>query len=206
MELINEFKLLVILGAWNVNIFSKEWIKKYLFTQDDFDFELEFNLTGSHRISSDKIRIEFHNDKLNFITRNKNVDTYNMISELALKIADYLPHTPVIAFGVNYLFECNPDDIQSELIKTNDVDKLNEYGSHVLTSKHIHATKLKDKFINITICYDENRKLLFDFNFHFDISNLTQMKEKIYESPIIQLKQIAADIMKDVYQIQCDGE
>jgi hypothetical protein len=205
MKLINEFKLLVLVGMWNRRIFSADWIKNYLLPQDDFTIEFSLNLDGSHRISSEKIRIEFHNDRLIFIPKNNNIATYELISDLSIKIADYFPHTPVISYGINFIFECQNSNIQNQLIKISDVDKLNEYGVNIIKSQHKHSVKFNDIFINITVSIN-NEKLYFDFNFHSDIKNLAQFKDKIYEFSINKLYRIALEIMKNVYMFQLDGE
>ncbi|RJP86701.1 MAG: hypothetical protein C4518_13085 [Desulfobacteraceae bacterium] len=198
MELTKEFKLLVIVGAWNRNIFSKEWIKKYLLPKDDFEIEFSLGLDGSHRISLEKIRIEFHNNRINFIPRINSAETYAVISELASKIADYLPHTPVSGFGINFIFQCEKEEIQGDLIKISDVEKLHEHGAHIIGSQHKHNIKIDNIYVNLTVSTN-NEHLYFDFNFHSDIINLTQFKEKIYEFPIEKLYNIASKTIETVY-------
>ncbi|MGE0083715.1 MAG: hypothetical protein AB7S75_04780 [Desulfococcaceae bacterium] len=203
MKLMNEFKLLVIVGAWNRNIFSGEWIKKFLLPKDDFF--LEVALDNSHRISSEKIRVEFHNNRINFIPIINDIENYKYISDLSLKIADYLPHTPVFGYGINFIFECDSKKIQTNLIKINDIDKLNECGIIVINSQYKHSVKFDNIPINIAITAI-NDNLNFDFNFHSDIRNLTQFKESIYEFPVERLYSIALEIMKNVYMLQLEGE
>ncbi len=205
MELSKEFKLLVIVGAWNRNIFTYEWIKKYLLPKEDFTSEVSLGLENSHRISSEKIRIEFHNNRLNFIPIHNDIDTYQMITDLAMKIADYLPHTPVYGYGINFIFECQKTEIQNDLIKICDIEKLDEYGVDILNSQHKHSVKFDNVFININIS-SNNENLNFDFNFHSDIANLIEFKDRIYEFPINKLKQIALEIMKNVYLLELNGE
>ncbi len=205
MKLINEFKLLVIVGAWNRNIFTPEWIKKYLLIKEEFNFEVSLNFDGSHRISTEKIRIEFYNNKINFIARSGDLDAHEIISDLSVKIADYLPHTPVSGYGINFVFECNSENFQLDLIKSNDVEKLNEDGIQVISSLHKHTIKINNILINITIS-NNNGSLHFDFNFHSNVTNLTQFKEKIYELPVEKLYKIALSIMKNTYQAQRNGE
>ena len=208
MKLISQNKLLVIVGTWNRNIFSKEWIKKYLLPKDGFTMEFSLDLVGSHRISSKNVNIEFHSNKLNFIPKSDDIEVYEIISGLAVKIADYLPHTPVFGYGINFKFEGNANNIQHGLITTNDVEKLVGYGAQLINSQHRHSVKIDDIddiLVNISITMNNDR-LYFDFNFHSDITNLTQFKEKIYTSPIKKLHSIALDIMSNAYQVQIEGE
>ncbi len=205
MKLINENKLLVIVGAWNRNIFSQEWLKKYLLPKDDFTMEFALGLVGSHRILSKSVYIEFHSNKLIFIPKSDDTEVYETVAGLAVKIADYLPHTPVVGYGINFKFEGTTDDIQPELIKINDVNKLVACGAKLLNSQHKHSIKIDDILVNISITVN-NDQLYFDFNFHSDITNLTQFKENIYQFPIKKLHNVALDLMNDAYQIQIEGE
>ncbi len=53
---------------------------------------------------------------------------------MAIKIADYLPHTPVTAFGANFLFETTSTDVSTpmnKLLQLNDVDELTEFGASI---------------------------------------------------------------------------
>jgi hypothetical protein len=42
----------------------------------------------------------------------------------------------------------------------------------------------------------------FDFNFHFDIGNLVEFKEKMADNPILELKQTAVSMMRDVFELK----
>lgn len=87
--------------------------------EEKLEFELPFNVAGfpqisSYRISSKKIRILAQNNRLNFIPRCTDDETFDTIQELAIKAADYLPHTPVTAFGINFVFD---DTINNSLLE-----------------------------------------------------------------------------------------
>ncbi len=205
MKIKEEFKILVIVGSWNRAIFQKDWIKRFLLPNEDFLLEFSLNLDGSHRISTNNIRIEFHNNRLNFIPIKNDINTYELISEIAFKIADYLPHTPVIGYGVNFIFEGKSQDIKHDLIKTYDTDKLLDYKATIINSEHKHSIHLDNVSCNFSISLN-NDKLIFGFNFHTDIKDLVQFKEKLDEKPITKLNEIALGIMDNVYNIQPDGE
>jgi len=57
------------------------------------------------KISSKKVRIFVLGNKLNFVPISKTDENFDFVQELGLKTADYLPHTPVTALGINFVFE-----------------------------------------------------------------------------------------------------
>jgi len=204
MKLTNEFKLLVILGAWNRSIFSKEWIEKYLLPNDEFSIEFSLDLDGSHRVSSSKIRIEFHNNRLNFIPIKNDIETFDLITDLAVKIADYLPHTPVFGYGINFSFESEINASIAQLIKIGDEDRLKENKIEIISSNLGHKLRYNDILVNLSIM--KNEKLFFEFNFHTDIVNMTQFKDKIYENNIVSMRNASIEILNSVYDVEIDGK
>lgn len=205
MKLIKNNNLLIVVGAWNRAIFTEEWIKRYLLPRDHFSIQVSLALNPSHRIESEKLRIEFHNNRLVFIPLQNTLENYELISDLSVKISDYLPHTPVAAYGVNFVFEGSLDEIDPSPIKLNAFNEISEYGGKIINHQNKCRFKVDDIHINLTISIDNN-KLLFDFNFHTEINNLVEFKENMDARPIKKLYGRARDILKNVYQIALNGD
>lgn len=199
MILKDEFNLLVIVGGWNCYIFNKEWIGRFLLPKEKL--EMELSLEGSQRISSENVRIELQKNRLNFIPRNNKTQTYELIEELAVKVADYLPHTPVTSCGVNFVFETESDEFLNGLLKTDDNKRLSDFGANIIKNQLRHRITVDELDLIITISENDS-KLHFDFNFHFDIENLTAFKDKIADNNVLKLKQRAVDLMKNVYRAE----
>ena len=202
MILKNDFNTLILVGMWNKAIFNPKWISKYLLPKEKkLQVELPLNVDGSARISSNKIRIYILGAKLCFVPLLTTDENFESIQSLACKTADYLPHTPVTAFGINFLFE---NDTNKDLIKIfnlNDSEKIHEIGAKIKNTRYTHSIEIDDLLINISLS-TENNRMLFDFNFHFDISNLTEFKEQINKNSILKLKKIALNFMKEIYNLE----
>ena len=205
MKLKKDFNVFVIVGQWNRHIFNEEWIKKNILPKDEFKFEIESS-GFSHRVVTKNFRIEFSDNRIAFALMgiSKIESVYEQIIDIANKIADYLPHTPVQAFGINFLFECTIKEIKYEFLNTKKISRLEKIGYKPIN--HIHKHSLKDdefdSLVNITIATDKN-KLIFDFNFNFEISNLTQLKEKLYDKTSKNiLYDKAINILKKIYNIK----
>lgn len=209
MKLRNDYNALVIAGGWNINIFNPKWVSKFLLTEEKLEFELPFVAgfpqVSSYRISSKKIRILAQNNRLNFIPRCVDDETFDTIQELAIKIADYLPHTPVTSFGINFVFDDTISDSLLELLLLKDTKIITNLGASLKSTQYNQCFEFKEKIVNLRIAL-VNSNVEFDFNFHFTISNLAEFKEKITSNQILNLKGIAIDLMQEVYNPDLSGQ
>ena len=202
MILKTDYNALVLVGIWNKGIFNHEWISRFLLPKEkNLKVEIPLNIDGSSRVSSDNVRISVIGNKLNFTPLNTNDHTLELIQDLAIKTADYLPHTPVTSFGINFLFETDSDDSLKKLLQLNDIEKLVDFGASIKSTLLRHSMEIQERLINLSVKTD-NSKVSFDFNFHFEISNLTEFKEEIASNRILELKKIVLNIMNEVYDLQ----
>jgi len=189
---------LVIVGAWNKSIFNPKWVSKYLLPDEKLEAEVPLGVDAFFKISSKKVRIFVLGNKLNFVPISKTDENFDFVQELGLKTADYLPHTPVTAFGINFVFEKKIDEHLSELLKLRDQKKLIQFGSKIKQGMHRHQLEIEEKLLNLTISTDY-KTVAFDINFHFDIKSLVEFKEEISNNNIVVQKKIALKLMDEVY-------
>ena len=212
MKLDKPSNALVIVGGWNRYIFTQDWIKRYLFPGEQEEFTIEMLVSQgfnaqfvSPRILSKEVEILFQENRLNFIPIENKNENFDRIQELALQLADYLPHTPVTAYGVNFLFtenEVNGNLIN--LIHPRDLEKIEEFGGSLTSDQYTHHLVLNERILNITIKF-EGKKATFDLNFHFNIRNLGDFKAGILETPILELKQEAIQFINEIYSLELEG-
>lgn len=204
MILKTDYSALVVVGLWNKGIFNPDWVKRFLLPDGEkLHVEFPINVDGSQRVSSEKIRIFVIGNKLNFVPLNTYDETLEIIQDLAVKTADYLPHTPVNSFGINFIFETtDKDEIPERLLQFNHDEKLIEYGARISESSHSYSLDFDQKRLNLKITKQDVSRVEFNFNFHFDITDLAQFKEKIDLNPILDLKREATSMMKDIYNLE----
>ncbi|MCY3724259.1 MAG: hypothetical protein OXG97_18750 [Candidatus Poribacteria bacterium] len=213
MKLDKPSNTLVIVGGWNRHIFTQDWIKRYLFPGEEEKFTIDmlvaqgFNTQFvSPQISSKEVEILFQENRLNFNpVENKN-ENFDRIQDLALQLAHYLPHTPVTAYGVNFLFteETASGDLIN-LIRPRDLEKIEQFGRSLTNEQYTRGLVLNGRILNITIKL-EGEKVTFDLNFHFNIRNLVEFKAGISEISILALKQEAIQFITEIYGLELEGE
>lgn len=206
---------LVIVGGWNSHIFNPNWIKRYLFPAEDeqltVDIQAQFPQGFSPqfvspRISSKKVRILLQGNKLHFIPIENKDENLDLIQGLALQLADYLPHTPVSGYGVNFLFlENRVSEDLINLMRPRDSEEIEQFSGPLTGEEYTRRSELNERTLNFTVGL-ENEKVTFKFNFHFKIDNLAAFKGKISEISILELKQEAVKFLAEIYDMELEGE
>ena len=211
MKLSKPSNALVIVGGWNRHIFTQDWIKRYLFPEEEFTIDMlvsqGFNAQFiSPRILSKEVEILFQENRLNFNPVENNNENLDRIQELALQLADYLPHTPVTGYGVNFLFTENEvsDDL-IDMIRPRDLKEIEQFGGSLTSERYNRHLVLNERILNIIIIR-EGESVDFDFNFHFNIRDLVAFKAGILETSILKLKQEAVKFITEVYGLELEGE
>lgn len=213
MRLDKPSNILVIVGGWNRYIFTQDWVKRYLFPAEQEKFTIEMVIAQgfnaqfvSPRILSKEVEILFQEDRLNFIPVENKTQNFDKIQELALQLADYLPHTPVTAYGVNFLFAADQiEEDMLDLIRPRDLAKIEQFGASFTNERYTRRLMLNGRTLNITIGLDKKR-VTFDLNFHFDIQNLVGFKAGISETSILELRQEAIQFITEIYSLELEGK
>lgn len=207
MKILTDYKNLIIVGGWNKHIFSPEWVKQYLFPQDEYEIEFPLNIDGSARFSTKKNRISLEQNRLNFYSRSIDNEDYERIQELAVKVADYLPHTPVLSYGVNFLYEesRNVEKISALLACSYSKVALEKVGKDIISAEIKNSFNYEYCTLNCSI-KKEKGIYLFDFNYHFAIKKLTDFKESMAEHSILILRKESLNIISKVFDLSTDEE
>ena len=113
-----------------------------------------------------------------------------------MQLADYLPHTPVSGYGVNFGFTNQGigENLRS-IIQPSDTKNIVNAGASLKDEHYRRSLLLNGRILNFTVgIIDE--VLTLHFNFHFEIASLADFKSKILEDPILTLKQEAKILLE----------
>ena len=213
MKFDDPFDVLVIVGGWNRHILTPNWIQRYLLPGDQEELTVEIQGQFSQdlnpqfvspRISSKEVRILLQGNRLNFSPVKNEDKNFDRIQELALQLADYLPHTPVSGYGVNFLFTEDPTEHLIDLIRPNDLEEIAKFGTVLIGEEYTRRLVLNERTLNFTVGFKDG-KITLSFNFHFDIRDLAEFKAKILEAPILTLKQEAVEFIAGIYGLELKG-
>ncbi len=214
MKLDHSSSTLVIVGGWNAHIFNPNWISRYLFDgkkeklKVDILSELPYGFNpeyASQRVSSKEVRIQLQGNKLSLSPMENKDKYFKRIEEIALLLADYLPHTPVSGFGVNFVFTENKvsEDLKN-IIRPKDLGKIESFGASLIGQQYTRSLEFNNITLNFTIEL-KDKKVTYKLNFHTEISDLVEFKTKISETSVLALKEKAVEFIVSVYDLELKG-
>ncbi len=214
MKLDHSASALVIVGGWNAHIFNPDWINRYLFDGKKEKLKVDILTELSHgfnpqfvlqRVSSKEVRIQLQGNKLS-LNPIENKDKYfKKTEEIALLLADYLPHTPVSGFGMNFVFTENKVSKEiKKIIRPKDLDKIEKFGASLIGQQYTLSLELDNMILNFTIELKDKR-ITLKLNFHTEIRDLAQFKAKISETSMLTMKEKAVDFIVSVYNLELKG-
>lgn len=195
--------VLVILGGWNANILlNVDWLKRYLFPNNE-NFKVEMPIRpaifGPPQISTDFVKLSLIGAKLSFTPLSQENSVLEEIENLGKKIADFLPHTPVSAMGINFLFEEDEEDANLSCMSVELIEKLQPFGT-LKGQLHRYSFSFANHTLNLTIRKASEEIQTYDFNFNHPIQTLSDIKEIFANKTIIEYRNEARDKLSELIE------
>jgi hypothetical protein len=198
-----EYSALVIAGQWNSAIFSPDWVSKFLLPDTKLSVEIPIGVIGSLRFSSSEMRLFVLDGKLNFVNLTNTDATFSKLVDIAYSVANYLPHTPVTAFGINFVFECDETDKISSLFSFGDEEILCSNGDMIIGSQIKRSLSNDNYTLNILITKSKET-FTVDLNYHYVIHSLTEFKDKFEPNLFFRLKENTLSLLSTLYDLKLE--
>ncbi len=193
---------IVIVGKWNVNIFSPDWVSMHLFDKkegDQIKLELQVGSDFSMRLLDEDILIYPLQDKLIIGVANNNEETLDRATNISKKVLSILSHTPIRAIGINFGFTFDDElDKLTTLFALSDNSSFATGGYQINESSIRRSINHQDEVINFSITRNEH--YVFDFNFHRDVQSSSDALAAIDDGFRPRLA-VIKDVCKNVYNI-----
>lgn len=191
---------LVVIGAWNRDIFTINWVREYVLEGKPFNvlypvqsaLSLKFILEGKFWFAINGTRLEFglYNDDA-LASKELLTAVRNILRNLV--------HTPVSSFGINFVFEGNGNgDYLSEVSHTKELKEA--VGADIVSSTLIRSFNLDNNAtLNIKLV-QQGEKAIFDFNYDYAINKVEDMFNILGEDNLIpQKRNQSLSILQKVY-------
>ena len=199
-DLVKNIDTLVVIGKWNVFVFSPEWMSKYVF--GDAKLQIEFAVPhGSISFKANNINVIVSENSLRLKAEKGDNSNLKDIVDVLRCIVRSLAHTLVSAVGINFKYGLDED--LSKFFKS---AKLDEEKVAVIKEEHRWTIDggEKNMFLNI-ILTKRGTKFEFDFNNHYPVTSCSDIVSIIEDdSVVITKKEQSISILKDLFNIQID--
>ncbi|WP_176051072.1 hypothetical protein [Burkholderia sp. BCC1644] len=211
MELQSDKMTLVIAGAWNPAILTPQWIAQHVlgFPADrDFQVGVELPIQEygqAPRFSFESLSVMATPATLLFALNADDRPHVQKTFEVAAKVLELLPHTPVSGVGVNFMFtDTKPDANVATTFRSHDgvLAKLpdEEQNATIVQQSWQATVKLSDHLANVN-CIKRGDRFEVAINHHFNVSSAVGAK-RIVENPeafdtLLGLSRIIIDGLDD---------
>lgn len=200
----------VIVGAWNLAIFSQEWVRENILRDEDYpDVKVLYPLNVFHslRFSTGKFDFCIGDNRFMFTLTEKTEQTEKDMLNVISSICQKLPHTPVSALGINYVFET--DKVIAAVNAIDDTQSLvSTIGHNQASVEIVRSYKRNDKeTLNFKITKIDAGKVKYDFNNNYNVHSIQGITEVLNgEDNIIKSKrEEALRILSSVYQEELEA-
>ena len=199
-ELHNDVSNLVIVGSWNKDIFTPEWVKENILDGQDFQVlfpmnslnSLKFDVVNKYSFAINLNRLEFQlHDSCDKASREMIVT--------ARKLIRCLVHTPIATFGVNFVFKSERQGLLNDISHTNEIK--NYLTAEVESTEVTRVFKLgQGKVLNFKVV-QKGTDTYFDFNYSYNVKNAQNLLDVLGDDDdiIIRKRQVSEDILNSVY-------
>lgn len=195
---------IVVAGAWNVRVFSPDWVAQHL--TPDVQLTLEVPVSpalGNLRIVAGKIVLIPGDDRLIVGVQEPTLEVMKSVEALVCRVLTMLQHTPVSAIGVNFGFEDDhPSSEITELFSLPDLASLSDFGCNVREATIGRSIQVDGMMLNLrhTLVAGIYR---VHFNFHHDAKSAAGAAE-LLTGRSERCLSVARNLMSAVYHGKLD--
>ena len=127
---------------------------------------------------------------------------FSTLEKCILSLCDYLSFTPVSEFSINFIFKSEENE---NLDIISGIADLNKSEFHSIVEKYSFTIKLNniDTTIEMNIDTTEN-EFEFRINFSFNVRNSTEIKQRITENSMNELKKSIIDFLSTAYKVRIE--
>lgn len=205
-QVIQGTNVIVVVGAWNIAIFTPEWVKENLLPDEEFKVLFPSVVGCSLKFQTNLLAFCIEGNRLQFevINQDSLQDAYVEIIGLLRIILRKLAHTPVSAMGTNYVYEFDSTFEVLNTLQDNEPlqNIINLIGTGVKSQALVRKFDLGEKkelTLRLESAQDGRNKL--DFNFNYNVKNAVDVTNLLGDEDqlLIQNQDLARRIVDEVY-------
>ena len=177
---LNQASIVLAASNHNPEIVSKEWLNQNdLLVEEPVNFSPGQNLL---LVETANYSINVAQQRVTIATRNPNPDILDTLETIATRYIDALPNLSYSAVGLNsnwLIVPTHPNLLKETfLVNQGKIDKMFHPNTDYGIGGIVHY-KYGSFQANLLIPPQENDQIIADFNYHSNITNLNQVRDRI---------------------------
>lgn len=190
----------VLAGAWNVAIFTREWLTENVGATPDAPELAIVNGRVVFQFTLENVRLETSDGQV-IVTPMGGDQPLTIAQGVAQRILDLLPQTPVTAFGINVCFDATEtSDALDAILAMPDLDLV---GTGFATQGVVFTRRLRADglLVNMTVNRPAGGQMTqLNFNHHWDLNPPTAATAREKLSALgLATRSLAVDLAQKIY-------
>jgi hypothetical protein len=201
---------LVLAGRWNQHILTPAWVGKNIFGTPKIEIETMIGPTvGGVRYTTPNVRLIPSDVNLVVAARRADDETLECMEEVALKLLEFLPHTPLNAYGINFGFRREElGEGLASVFRLSDVGELTSAGASILGTEISRALQFADskEILNLKFTVERDTGgLVAHLNYHNQVGSAEDAR-KLLKGSLVDRKKRTLALLRDVYKMEIEEE
>jgi len=194
---------IVINGAWNIRIFSPEWVAANLAPETDVGLAVAVgNPTAPIRLQFRGIYLRVGAERLVFSPVHLSDQALTTMQDVARTVVTMLPHTPMSAVGINFQYLVEDPPVQLlDVFRFSDNGPLAEFGAEIESAMIRRSTRFREAALNLVLALRADAAATIEFNNHSEITGGAEALTAI-NRPILELRDTAIDGLRSLYGLE----
>lgn len=204
-QIVQGTNAIVLVGSWNIAIFTQEWVKENLLPDEDFKVFFPSMVGCSLKFQTELFAFCIEGNRLQFEVVNFDhmQDAYVEIIKLLRIILRKLAHTPINAMGTNYVYDFDlPFEVLNTLHDNEPLQNIISLTGGVKSQALVRNFDMgEDKELNLQLKSVQNGVNRIDFNFNYNVKNARDVMNILGDEDqlLIQNQDLARKIVDEVY-------
>ena len=191
---------IAILGAWNPRIFNPPWVAANLAIGNEVAIAIApADPSLPMRLQFDGVFLHAGSERILLTPVQLNDPTLERMQQVAIKLLEKLPHTPISGVGVNVQYlEKSPDGQLLAAFSHGDNDALADAGAKISASSLRRALTYKSHAVNLILEQRKDGAVTIEFNFHKDAKSAADASAHVAFG-LLKFRDVAGELLTAVY-------
>lgn len=206
MEILTQGHSIVLVGGWNRNIITPQWVTSSLANVEEAVFQLAIDdPTFPFRILFDDYVLTVRVDRLQLHSQIVSAERLSGATTLANDLLELLPHTPISSLGLNFAWrESDPPSTLLPLFTLSDTSAIADEGHSATETAIKRSFPWQDGILNFTLALKPQGHVIADFNFHWPVARAADAQQYL-NARASEARDAALLLLRKVYNLEEDS-
>ncbi len=194
---------IVIVGSWNIAILNPDWLGRNVLDRPQVEVEL---LVGPMRpqikVATPLVSIVSEATRVVLNARQTADESVSATENVAVRLLEKLPETPVTGVGVNFAFseKSIPAEL-AELFQIRDTGKISDENLEIKATTISRRLSYDDRDLNLQMT--QANELSFAFNYHKTVASAVAARDAL-QGKALKYKEHALKLMHNLFNLDPD--